>query len=59
MKKHIFTLRPYPSKHFPIIAECIPLRYSNVYASVTEALGHLAGRYGNTIIIRNITGKEA
>lgn len=59
MKKHIITLRPYPSKYFPVIAECIPLHYSNVYSSVAEALGHLTGRFGSTITIRNITGKEA
>lgn len=52
-----FTLRLCKSKHWPILAESIPLGYGNVYATVAEAKQHLLARFGNVRII-NITGKE-
>lgn len=49
--KMTFTIRDYKNKRWPVLAECIPLGYSGVFATVQEALAALARRFGDVEIV--------
>jgi len=42
---------------WPILAECIPLGFSAVYATVAEATAKIAERFGN-VEVRNLTSQN-